>query len=235
MHAAHAAGDRPTAANVVSTLAYQVANLDNPHEAVLLARSATVGIRGHASATTRALLGERVAWAHARAGETRHAERTLAAVETEYGRRRPADDPEWVYWLTEDEITVMAGRCYVELGQPDRGIPLLTGVLERYDERQARESALYTSWLTEAHVQAGNIEHAAALAQRTLELSASTSSSRGDDRVTLLAQRLSPYRAVDAAREFLDQAAERRAVANSARRADTRTAHRSAPGAPHRD
>ncbi|MBV9649455.1 MAG: hypothetical protein JO296_04860, partial [Pseudonocardiales bacterium] len=127
---------------------------------------------------------------------------------TEYERRRPADDPEWVYWLTEDEIIVMAGRCYVELGQPDRAIPLLTGVLACYDERQTRESALYTSWLAEAHVQAGDIEHAAALAQRTLELSSSTSSARGDDRITLLAQRLGPYHRVSAAREFLDHEAE---------------------------
>jgi tetratricopeptide (TPR) repeat protein len=194
----------------VSTLAYQVANLDDPHEAVLLARSAATGTRGHASATTRALLGERVAWAHARAGELRHTERALAAVEADYERRRPADDPEWTYWLDEDEITVLAGRCYVEVGRPDRAIQLLTGVLERYDERQARESALYTSWLAEAHVQAGDIEHASALAQRTLELSASTSSSRGDDRVTLLAQRLAPHRAVGAVRDFLDHEAERR-------------------------
>lgn len=208
VHAAHAAGDRPTAANLVSTLSYQVANLDDPQEAILLARSAAAGVRGHASPTTCALLHERVAWAHARAGEVRHTERALAAAETEYERRRPADDPEWVYWLPEDEIIVMAGRCYVELGQPDRAIPLLTGVLARYDERQTRESALYTSWLAEAHVQAGDVEHAAALAQRTLELSSSTSSARGDDRVTLLAQRLGPYHRVSAAREFLDHEAE---------------------------
>ncbi len=211
VHAAHAAGDRPTAANLVSTLSYQVANLDDPRDAVLLARSAVAGARGHASATTRALLHERVAWAHARAGETRHTERALAVVDTGYDRRRPADDPEWVYWLDENEITVMAGRCYVELGQPDRALPLLTSVLERYDERQTRESALYTSWLAEAHVLAGDVEHAAALAERTLALSASTSSSRGDDRVTLLAHRLRPYQAVSAVRDFLDHEAGRQA------------------------
>jgi transcriptional regulator with XRE-family HTH domain/tetratricopeptide (TPR) repeat protein len=212
VHAAHAAGDRPTAANLVSTLAYQVANRDDPHEAVLLARSAATGAAGHASATTRALLHERVAWAHARAGEIRYTERALSVVDTEYQRRHPDDDPEWTYWLDEDEITVMAGRCYVELGQPGRAIPLLTGVLECYDERRARECALYWSWLAEAHVQDGDIEHAAALAQRTLELSNSTSSSRGDDRVTLLAQRLAPHRTVRVVRDFLDHEAERRAV-----------------------
>jgi ATP/maltotriose-dependent transcriptional regulator MalT len=207
VHAAHAAGDHPTAANLVSTLAYQVANVGDPREAVLLARSAQSGARAHASATTRALLGERVAWAHARAGETRHAERALALVETEYDQRRPDDDPSWVYWLDSDETTVMAGRCYVELGQPDRAIPLLSGVLERYDERQARESALYTSWLTEAHLQAGDIDQAADLAGRTLDLSSSTSSSRGDDRVALLRSRLDPYAAVPAVGAFLDRSA----------------------------
>jgi hypothetical protein len=106
----------------------------------------------------------------------------------------------------------MAGRCYVELGQPDQAIPLLTGVLERYDERRTRESVLYTSWLAEAQVQAGAIEHAGALAERTLELSSSTSSSRGDDRVTLLAERLTPYRRIGAVRDFLDHEAERSAA-----------------------
>ncbi|MGH3977697.1 MAG: helix-turn-helix domain-containing protein [Pseudonocardiaceae bacterium] len=205
VHAAHAAGDRPTAANLVSTLAYQVANIGDPHEAVLMSRSAVSGIGGHATATTRALLSERVAWAHARAGETRHTERALSTVDTEYDRRRPADDPLWVYWLDSDEITVMAGRCYVELGQPDRAIPLLTDVLRRYDARQARETALYTSWLAEAHLQAGDVEHAAALAERTLDLTGSINSSRGDDRVALLARQLEPHRAVQEVRPFLER------------------------------
>ncbi len=205
VHAAHAAGDRPTAANLVSTLSYQVANVGDPHEAVLLARSASSGARGHAGAATRALLAERVAWAHARAGERRHTERALAAVEAEYDRRRPADDPEWVYWLSPDEITVMAGRCYVELGEPHRAIPRLADVLSRYDTRQARETALYTSWLADAHLLAGDLDEAAALAGRTLELSTSVGSSRGDDRVSLLHSRLAPHRTVPAVRTFLDQ------------------------------
>jgi hypothetical protein len=219
----------------VSTLAYQVANRDDPHEAVLLTRSAAAGAQGHSSSTTRALLEERVAWAHARVGEIRHTERALSAVDTEYDRRRPADDPEWVYWLDEDEI-IMAGRCYVELQQPDRAIPLLPDVLDRYDERQTRESALYTSWLAEAHVQAGDIEHAAALADRTLELSSSTSSSRGDDRVTLLAQRLGPYLVVSTVREFLDHEAGWRGAdkPGSQFTADTTTAPGSALGGPYR-
>jgi len=186
------------------------ANIGDPYEAVLLARSASAGARGHASATSRALLSERVAWAHARAGDRRHTERALSAVESDYDRRRPADDPEWVYWLDEDEITVMAGRCYVELGLPERAIPRLTDVLSRYDTRQARETALYTSWLAEAHLLAGDLDEAAVLAGRTLELTGAVGSSRGDDRVSLLHSRLAPHRAVPAVRTFLDQQDARR-------------------------
>ena len=139
VHAAHSAGDRPTAANLVSTLAYQVGQTSTTHTRLSC-------------------------WPAA----------PLPAQNSPTGRS-----------------------------------PLLTGVLKRYNERQTRECALYISWLSEAHVQAGDIEHAAALAERTLELSSSTSSSRGDDRVRLLAQRLEPHRAVGAVREFLDHQADR--------------------------
>jgi len=47
------------------------------------------------------------------------------AVEQDYDQRRPGDDPEWVYWLDEDEVQIMAARCYVELGEGARAIPLL--------------------------------------------------------------------------------------------------------------
>ncbi len=79
-------------------------------------------------------------------------------------------------------------------------------MLTRYDQRQARESALYTSWLAEAHLAAGNIDHGAALAQRTLALTTSIGSARSNDRVSLLRQRLAPHAAVPEAAAFLEHA-----------------------------
>lgn len=199
--AAHAANNPGLAGNLISTLAYQVANVGNPHEAVLLAQSADTGSR-QAAPTVRALFKERLAWAYAKAGERRATERTLAAVETTYEQRKPGDEPEWVYWLNEDEIDVMAGRCYVELGQAGRAVPLLSGVLEHYDERHTRELALYTSWLAEAHVQLDAVDEAAVAATRTLELTSQITSARSDDRVSLLRRKLQPYKAVPAVADF---------------------------------
>jgi transcriptional regulator with XRE-family HTH domain len=206
--AAHAAGERPLAANLISTLAYHLSNTGDRKDAVLLAQTAVAGARHSATVTSRALFGERLAWTHARVGDRRSTERALAAVERNFEQRRPADDPEWVYWLTEDEVTVMAGRCFVELGLPATAIPLLTDALARYDERMTREVALYTSWLAEAHLAAGEVDQAAVLATRTFVLTGRTSSTRTDDRVRLLSRRLEPFAAVPLVRQFVEQVRE---------------------------
>jgi len=206
--AAHAAGDTPLAANIISTLAYQVSNVGNPHEAILLAQTADTGAKHHATPTTRALFKERVAWANAKAGDRRQTERALATVETDYEHRTPDDDPEWVYWLTEAEINVMAGRCYVELGAPGKAVPLLSGALVHYDERMTRELALYTSWLAEAQVMLGDVDEAVANATKTLELTARITSARSADRVQALRQKLRPYQAVPAVADFEAQVHE---------------------------
>jgi hypothetical protein len=214
--AAHAAGDNALAANLISTLAYQVSNVGNRREAVLLAQTADTGARRAATPTTRALFKERVAWSHARAGDRVQTERALAAVENTFSIGQSSDDPEWVYWLNEPEIQVMAGRCYVELGKPERAVPLLTGALAHYDERMTRELALYTSWLAEAQIGMGDVEAAVAGAARTLELTGQISSARSDDRVNLLRRKLRPHRDVAAVREFEEQVREMSGPASGA-------------------
>jgi hypothetical protein len=112
---------------------------------------AYTGAEHDTSVTTKALLAERVAWAHARAGELRQTEKALGLVD----RLTSSDGPRMpglVYGLDRDEIEVMAGRCYTELRQPQRAEPLLRAALERYAEDHVRETALYSRWLAEGYV-----------------------------------------------------------------------------------
>jgi tetratricopeptide (TPR) repeat protein/transcriptional regulator with XRE-family HTH domain len=190
IHAAHEADNAPLAANLISSLSYLYSNVGNLGEAVLLAHTAYAGARHRASAATRALLQERIAWAHARAGELRQTQRALGEAELAYEQRNSADDPPWVYWLDRDEIDVMAGRCYTELGRPRPAEPLLRSVLDRYNEDRVRERVLYTSWLAESYVQARDIDQAAAQATRALVLSTRVNSSRSRERVQFLRRRL---------------------------------------------
>lgn len=205
VQAAHAAGDIPGAANNLSSLAYQVANIGDPVEAVALARSAYAGARHHASATTRALLLERVAWAHARAGEAGGAERALGAVEDAYADRRPDDDPTWVYWLSPEEISIMAGRVWTELARPLRAVPILERATAGYTADRSRETSLYLSWLGEAFVQAREVERAATTGVRALRLSRVAGSARTVDRIQTLRRALAPHRRVAAVAEFEEE------------------------------
>jgi hypothetical protein len=204
--AAHAAQDNPLAANLLSSLAYQKANVADPRDAVLLASHAYHGAQAAATATTRALLLERIAWANARFGDPQETVRALGEVDEAYAETDPSADPAWVYWLNRDEIAVMAGRCLTELKRPTKAIPLLAAAVGRYDDTHTRELSLYLSWLAEAHVYEGDIDQAADVAARALRLSAGVTSTRGTDRVRLVRRLLAPHHGTTAVDDFEEQA-----------------------------
>ncbi|WP_236808499.1 helix-turn-helix transcriptional regulator [Amycolatopsis albispora] len=158
--------ERPDlAASALSSLAYQLANSDSMTdraEAVLLASS----VADRATGVGQALLLERLAWAHARIGDASSAARVLDAVDEIYAT---ADEPapQWAYWLNEDEITVMRGRCMVELDRPAAAIDLLTTAIDRYDPSLVRERGLYTTYLAEALAKSGELDEARRLLAAT--------------------------------------------------------------------
>lgn len=131
--AAHAAGNAPLAGNIISTFSYQLANTKDPQHAGVLARTAYAGARHDATATTRALLLERIAWADAKSGDLSGCEHALGKVEEAFSKSKPEDDPDWVYWLNQEEIDVMAGRCYTELKRPKRAVTLLDDAIAKYN------------------------------------------------------------------------------------------------------
>ncbi|MFI2713671.1 helix-turn-helix domain-containing protein [Micromonospora sp. NPDC018662] len=208
MRAAHAGGDTAGAANCLSSLSYLEANVGDRRAAVTLARSAYAGGRHAAEATGRALLLERVAWAYARVGEASLAERALGSVEEIYPDHGPVEAQPWAYWLTRDEVEIMAGRVWTELGRPLRAVPILERVIVRYGDDSPRETALYTTWLAKALLQAGEAEQAALTAGRALGFARRARSQRAVDRVTDLREALVSVaggsRAVD---EFLELSA----------------------------
>jgi hypothetical protein len=203
--AAHAADNAPLAGNIISTLSYQLANTGNPRQAAMLARTAYAGARHSATAATKALLLDRIAWADAKSGDLISCERALGQVEENFDHAKPQDDPDWVYWLNREEIDVMAGRCFTELIQPARAEPLLRGATSAYDNALVRENALYLSWLAEDYILLDEIDLAADVATRVLELGSRADSARTDERLRHLARLFRRYKDVRSAAGFLDQ------------------------------
>lgn len=152
------AGRLDFGASALSSLAYQLANspaMFDRAEAVLLASA----VADRADGIGRALLLDRLAWTHARVGDAAAASRVLDEVDDVFAdAREPA--PTWAYWLDQDEINVMRGRCMVELNRPSAAIELLSDALSRYDPTRVRERGLYTTYLAEALVKEGDVTEA---------------------------------------------------------------------------
>jgi hypothetical protein len=195
VNAAQEAGNRDVAANLLSCLAYQWTGLGMHRDAILLAATAAQGAGAGATPIVRALLGERLAYARACAGERDGTARALDLVDDAFAARDPGDsEPEWTYWLSRDEITVMAARCWTRLGQPGKAAPLIADVLTRYGQDQTREQALYWSFLAQAYLNAGQRAEAAQALTTATSYAIMTSSARVDEGIALLRHAISGSR-----------------------------------------
>ncbi|MFD7499923.1 helix-turn-helix domain-containing protein [Streptomyces sp. NPDC059850] len=196
LSAVQTAGDRTLAGQLLGSLAYQVANVGDARDAVGMAVAAASTAGPDAPPRARALFLDRVAWAHAKAGDTQPAMRALADAHEALTSERGADEPTWTYWVSREELEVMDARVYTELRRPLRAVPLLRRVLGQYDATHTRELALYLSWLAMALADANEPEEAAATTERVITLSSSGASERTTVRSAALLKRLEDFQDV---------------------------------------
>jgi tetratricopeptide (TPR) repeat protein len=124
-------------------------------------------------------------------------------VQDTFNDAKSSGDPSWVYWLNRQEINVMEGRCLTELKQAAEAESVLRNAMDGYD-RAVRENSLYLSWLAEDYIILGELDEAAAVTSRVLELAASANSARTDSRLRYLIELLSRYRDVTSIANIVD-------------------------------
>jgi tetratricopeptide (TPR) repeat protein len=202
--AATDADDRPLIANSLALLAYQQASnapTGTRRSGVDLATASCDRAGTDAHPAVHALLFGRCAWAHARAGEERAAHHALTRAEEARARASSSPDPgpDWATWVDDRELRIMAGRCWTELGRPLRAIPQLEEALRDFPDAQARDKALYLSWLAHAYLDVGEREHAATVLCRSLELAYGVGSVRPQERAQQLLVRLDGHEALPTA------------------------------------
>ncbi len=203
MSAAHSAGDATLAGNILGSLAYQVANVGDPAEAVTMAQAALDDAGEQAPPRARALYFDRLAWAHAQAGQAQPAMRALGEAGQSLAHNANEEDPAYLYWVNADELRIMEARVFTELHRPLRAVPLLTDVLGQYAATHTRELALYRSWLAVALADANEPEESAAEAERVISLSADTASDRTAERTRVILRRLQEFADVPEVRTLL--------------------------------
>ncbi|MBC8093438.1 MAG: hypothetical protein H7Y15_16165 [Pseudonocardia sp.] len=192
--AARQGEDATLAANLTGSLAYQYANTGRERRGVELARAALDEAGPRSPAKARALFFDRLAWAHARTGQAQAAIRALGEAHDALAQDGAAgDEPQWLYWVNDDELDVMDARVHTELHKPLRAVPLLSTILDRYDPTHTRELVLYLSWLAIAYADANEPEAAAVTAARMLDLSSGLASDRAATRTRIVLDRLAQF------------------------------------------
>ncbi|MGI5369715.1 twin-arginine translocation signal domain-containing protein [Streptomyces iakyrus] len=200
------ARDTELAGNALAFLAYQALNGDRQAGIQIATRSVNEAGPG-AAPGVRALLYERLGWAHAVAGNDVETERALetalnALTEVASDNRQP----DWVAWVDHTELQIMTGRCWTELRRPLRAVPVLEAALAQYDDAHARDKSLYLSWLADSYLTAGEVEQAALVTNRALDLASGVASVRPRQRLASLLQRLNEHQVLPAVAEVLDKA-----------------------------
>jgi tetratricopeptide (TPR) repeat protein len=200
------ARDTELAGNALAFLAYQALNGNRQAGIQIATRSVNEAGPG-AAPGVRALLHERLGWAHAVAGNDVETDRALEAAlnaltEVDSDNRQP----DWVAWVDQTELQIMTGRCWTELRRPLRAVPVLESALARYDDAHARDKSLYLSWLADCYLIAGEVEQAASVTNRALDLASGVASVRPRQRLASLLQQLSEHQALPVVAEVLDKA-----------------------------
>ncbi|GAA5155174.1 hypothetical protein GCM10023321_28070 [Pseudonocardia eucalypti] len=146
----------------------------------------------------KSLLYQRGAWTYAvagRVGQTAEALGRASEALADSAAAGPA--PDWAAWAHNPlELQIMTGRCWSVLHRPIRAITALEAAMGQYDDSHARDKALYLSWLADAYLDAGEVEHAAVVAGRALDLATNVASTRPRERFAALLGRLEPHKTV---------------------------------------
>jgi hypothetical protein len=183
LRSAKAAGDRAFGANVMASMARQLLYLDHPSDALELVRLARDNSAGYATASVRAMLYTREAWAYAKLGRTSAFRRATEKAEDTLVDVNLAEDPYWITYFDQAELHGTTGGRLLELAHHDK--QLADETVERVSKAIAlrrsgrlRSSALDHIGLAEARLIQGEMGEASRLAHQALALVEQTPSDR---------------------------------------------------------
>lgn len=197
-------------AHILANMSTQAVYLQQPGEAVRLARAAVDGGRGRAHTahtSVMARLHTAEACAHAIAGDARSCATALKLAEDATARVGGTDQPAWAGYFTPAHLAGTAIRCLRDLGRVKEALRYAEQALD-LSEGSVRTRALHTALIASVYAAGTSAEpeHASQLGHHALDLAGRVRSRRAIDRITELAQRLAAYRGNPAVDGFLRRA-----------------------------
>ncbi|MEV7008946.1 helix-turn-helix transcriptional regulator [Streptosporangium sp. NPDC051022] len=204
--------DPLTGAWVMTSMTDQAIHLEQPAQAVWLARAAVETARQvQAPPRAMSLLLVMEAWAtalQARPAETgdahsaKRVERLLAEAERTYAQGATDRDPAWIAWYDAPELTAEMGMCWKLLGDHRRAADCAESAVREFTTKRPRSAQLNRVNAAEAYLGMGEVEQAVDAARAAIPMARSLTSARSVERLRKFSARLEPYGTTIQVREF---------------------------------
>ncbi len=204
----HEAGEPALVASAMAYMSLQETYRGRRKPALSLAQTALEVSSRKLTPLTRAMLGTRLARAHAAMENAGECLRALETVCTDFDQAGGYLEPVYVSYVDIIEITAQRGACYLELGMLDDAVDCLAKALELIDVHapsRVRDKMHYLSRLAKGHLLDGEVEQACFLGHRALEIGQAIGSARVAERLKEFKEALRPFGRMPCAQEFIDQ------------------------------
>jgi transcriptional regulator with XRE-family HTH domain len=174
---AQAGGDQLLGASILDAMSHQATFTGRYTEAATLARAALNGTRGIATSTLTGHFHAMEARALARLRDAKACGHALAESTRELERSDPQNDPAWIRYFNEFELSAEFGHCMRDLGRASDAVQHAVHALGDPAEF-ARSDFFVSIVLADAHLAAGDIEQACAVTLQALTASEQIRSAR---------------------------------------------------------
>jgi ATP/maltotriose-dependent transcriptional regulator MalT len=125
-----------------------------------------------------------------------------------FERRRPGEDPEWITYVDESELSAEFSHCYRDVGRAADSITYAQRTLEAGPSASARSDFFVTMVLAEGYLARGELEQACDTARQALELGQRLKSGRCAEYLRRFRQRIQPHAGTAVVRELTEQSTE---------------------------
>jgi transcriptional regulator with XRE-family HTH domain len=174
---AQAGDDRMLGASILDAMSHQATFMGRYTEAATLSRAALNGTRGIATPTLTAHFHAMEARALARLHDAKACGHALAQSMREFERSNPQNDPLWIRYFTESELSAEFAHCMRDLGRTDDAVQHAGNALGTSGEF-TRSDFFVSIVLADAHLAAGDVEQACTVTLRALNAGGQIRSAR---------------------------------------------------------
>ncbi|MFC7734213.1 helix-turn-helix transcriptional regulator [Actinomadura keratinilytica] len=212
---AKAADDELTAARVLSIMAQQAIDLDQPQWAVRLAAAAhRAGLQAQAPPRVVAMLLLREATAAALsvasadnrdAHTEKRVRRLVSSAETTFAKAGPNDEePAWIMYFGPAEFAAQAGYCWQLIGDHKSAIACAETAVRGFGSRFPRAAQFNTVHVATSRLGLGELDGALESAKAAIPMANTLTSRRSLDLVKAFDAKLGPYRGEQKVKEWRD-------------------------------